>query len=492
MVQSANWHLVGWILPSSVTGSNLSIKNQLVHTEVDGSLEEEDIPIPAGGFQLAVHLCHWFSDIQVVPGFHADAIVAAGVALQKAVFPGVLSQPDAGFGFFKACVELDDLADLAGGEIQRQSGVVLRGARQHHDGFILRLAVGVCLFLIRAETGVNVQTGARGVGCAKEIRQINKAQMVHAHVLMRHKDALHGEGQGFEVGFNGSGDFFRRDGVLRIHHPVKQRIGQSISWRQGDGGDISLQARKQAQRRQGAGSHQEKIPAGEWSHVDIVPERIKGWEYGKIASMNHKWAGVILCLTGVFFLFGAILPGKLEEHNLEIPLAQAIEKGTADTISQLPEELLSTCSVQLQTRWRGVTLAGKTEAITQRIQLDCARPPEGVDFSIRARIDEPARLILPDNDNIKPLVPGSPLILSWALHPGDMHLWEGTLWTYLTILSEGDESVEMVLSSIQLGGKTTRLLGLNYPQMIAAGIALVVGGLLIFLWIWRFLRKKHV
>ncbi len=206
--------------------------------------------------------------------------------------------------------------------------------------------------------------------------------------------------------------------------------------------------------------------------------------------MNHKWAGVILCLAGILLLGGAILPDRLEERNLEIPLAQAVELGRADSQPQLPEEMLSTCNIQLQTRWRGVTLAGKTEAITQRIHLACARLPVGVAFAIRARVDEPARLILPDNDNIKPLLPGSPLMMSWALHPGDVHSWEGTLWTYLTIPGEGGKAVEMVLSSIQLGGKTTRLIGLNYPQSLAAGICLVVGGLLVFLNLLRLFRKK--
>ncbi len=206
--------------------------------------------------------------------------------------------------------------------------------------------------------------------------------------------------------------------------------------------------------------------------------------------MNHKWAGVILCAAGILLLIGAVFPGGLEERNLEIPLAQAVEMSTAEMDASFAEEMLSSCSVQLETRWHALTLARKTEAIIQNIHLACARLPEGADFSIRARIDDSARLILPDNDNIKPLVPGSPLIMSWALHPGDVHQWEGTLWTYLTIQVEEGESVEVVLSSIQLGGKTTRLIWLNYPQSLAVGISLIVGGLLVFLRIWRYFKMR--
>lgn len=218
-------------------------------------------------------------------------------------------------------------------------------------------------------------------------------------------------------------------------------------------------------------------------------EQVK--EYGKISPMNHKWVGVILCAAGVFLLLGANLPGGVEERNLEIPLAQAFELNSTEIESRLPEEMLSTCSVNIQTRWRGLTLARKTEAITQTIHLVCARPPAGETFAIRARVDEPARLIFPDNDNSKPLTPGSPLMMSWALHPGDARKWEGTLWTYLSIPTEAGESSEVILSSIQLTGRTTRLVWLNFPQSLAAGIALIILGLLVFSQIWRVFGKRR-
>lgn len=61
--------------------SRQSIEHQLLHPQADGGLQQKDIPVPAGGFQVVVDLCQRFADIQIMPRFILDAVVFAGVAL---------------------------------------------------------------------------------------------------------------------------------------------------------------------------------------------------------------------------------------------------------------------------------------------------------------------------------------------------------------------------------------------------------------------------
>ncbi len=179
-------------------------------------------------------------------------------------------------------------------------------------------------------------------------------------------------------------------------------------------------------------------------------------------------------LMALLMAAGVWLPGDVRDSTLELNLGDTMRLTLA--AEDIPA-VAANCTVSLHTHWVGLMTVGKINAITQQAVLTCpaGQPPDAA-FSIRARIDEPARLILPDNDNTRQLLPDTPVTFTWAVAPGKVHVWEGTLWTELLIANGQGESVMAPLASVHLNGRTTTLLGLGYiPALAAAGVILAAG-----------------